>query len=50
MRVSTLTIYGSPKAGTPFAPDLIAAKIAKIYELAQTTDADSWSIVTEFHG
>lgn len=50
MRISTLTIYGPLKAGTPFAPDTIAAKITEIYEEAQTTDADSWSIVTEYRG
>lgn len=50
LRVSTVTIYGTVKAGTTFAPDSIAAKVAELYESAQTTDPDSWSIVTEFRG
>ncbi len=50
VRVSTLTIYGTLKAGTPFAPEAIASRVAGIYEDAQVTDADSWSIVTEFRG
>jgi NAD(P)-dependent dehydrogenase (short-subunit alcohol dehydrogenase family) len=50
LRVSTVTIYGTVKAQTPFAPDAIAAKVAEIYEDAQVTDNDSWSIVTEYRG
>jgi short-subunit dehydrogenase len=50
LRVSTVTIYGTVKSGTPFAADAIAAKAAEIYEAAQTTDPEAWSVVTEYRG
>jgi NAD(P)-dependent dehydrogenase (short-subunit alcohol dehydrogenase family) len=50
LRVSTVTIYGTVEPGTPFAADAIAAKFAAIYESAQTTDPDAWSVVTEYRG